>query len=72
MKKTKKAGSSMNTISPYDDQAWRARNDCDTLMEAERIRADPKRLKAARGAAKEKCAELEKTLAATQKLSTDK
>lgn len=40
-----------------EDKKWRAESDVRTLMEAEKIKADPKRLKAAQDMAKEKMME---------------
>lgn len=37
-----------------DDNRWRVESDLNTLMEAEKIKADPKRLAAAQAMAKEK------------------
>lgn len=42
----------------YSEKDWKAESDCNTLMEAERIRRDPKRLAAAQKVAKEKLGEL--------------
>ncbi|MFT3815256.1 MAG: hypothetical protein QM740_18065 [Acidovorax sp.] len=42
------------------DKDWQAESDMRTLAEAEEIRKDPKRLKAALAKAKEKIAELQK------------
>lgn len=43
-----------NTIAIQDENRWRAESDLSALMEAEKIKADPKRLAAAQAAAKEK------------------
>ena len=55
------------TIAAYDDAKWRAQSDMRILTEAAAIRRDPKRLKAAQKAAKEKLAEMQ---AETQAMST--
>lgn len=51
---------SKSTAAPlaYDDGDWRAREDMRTLMEAEKIKKDPKRLAAAKACAKKKLSEL--------------
>lgn len=53
-------------ISSADDKEWRAESDMRTLAEAEEIRKDPKRLKAAQAKAIEKIEEL-KSLAPEKK-----
>lgn len=53
-------------ISSADDKEWRAESDMRTLAEAEEIRKDPKRLKAAQAKAREKIEEL-KNLAPEKK-----
>lgn len=53
-------------ISSSDDKEWRAESDMRTLAEAEEIRKDPKRLKAAQAKAREKIEEL-KSLAPEKK-----
>ena len=65
----KKTSNSMNMVSSYDDQAWRADEDCRTLMEAEKIRRDPKRMKAAQKAAVKKAKELQLTADAAKDLA---
>lgn len=45
-------------ISSAEDKEWRAESDMRTLAEAEQIRKDPKRLKAAQAKAREKIEEL--------------
>ena len=45
-------------ISAADDKDWRAESDMRTLAEAEEIRKDPARLKAAQAKAREKIEEL--------------
>lgn len=47
------------TVSEKSEQDWRAESDMRALAEAEEIRKDPKRLKAALAKAKEKIAELQ-------------
>lgn len=47
------------TVSDKSEQEWRAESDMRALAEAEEIRKDPKRLKAALAKAKEKIAELQ-------------
>ena len=49
------------------DQDWKSYCDMRALAEAEEIRKDPKRLKAALAKAKEKIAELQSIPAATKK-----
>ena len=49
------------------DRDWQAESDMRTLAQAEEIRKDPKRLKAALAKAKEKIAELQSIPAATKK-----
>jgi hypothetical protein len=46
-------------VSDGSEQDWRAESDMRALAEAEEIRKDPKRLKAALAKAKEKIAELQ-------------
>lgn len=46
---------------PSDDE-WRARMDCDTLIECQKIEADPKRYKAALAEAKRRRDALDATL----------
>jgi len=46
-------------VSDKSEQDWRAESDMRALAEAEEIRKDPKRLKAALAKAKEKIAELQ-------------
>jgi hypothetical protein len=59
--------------APYDDSKWRAEDDMRTLVRAEEVRRDPKRLAAAKKAAREKQDEMKKEaqivadLAATKK-----
>lgn len=47
------------TVSDKSEQDWRTESDMRALAEAEEIRKDPKRLKAALAKAKEKIAELQ-------------
>lgn len=49
------------------DRDWQAESDMRTLAQAEEIRKDPKRLKAALAKAKEKIAELQSLPAAAKK-----
>jgi hypothetical protein len=63
---------SKNTISAYDEDKWRAESDCHTLIEAEVIRADPKRFKAAQQAAKRKVEEMTEKTQAMNKLAGKK
>ena len=49
------------------DRDWQAESDMRTLAQAEEIRKDPKRLKAALAKAKEKIAELQSIPAAAKK-----
>lgn len=48
----RKKSSALATIP--SDQHWRVESDLSTLMEAEKIKSDPKRLAAAQALAKEK------------------
>lgn len=66
------ANKSKNTITAYDDSQWRAESDCHTLIEAEKIKADPARLKAAKAAAKKKMKEMQQTMGSMQTLSNSK
>lgn len=50
----------MNAIASKSEADWCAEDDMRTLMEAEKIKADPKRLKAARAMAKTKVAAMTK------------
>ncbi|HEX4843193.1 MAG TPA: hypothetical protein VFV57_05940 [Limnobacter sp.] len=50
-----------------EDKKWRAECDMRTLMEAETIKADPKRLKAAQAMAKEKMMEAAKVAGSESK-----
>ena len=59
------AKNSTNSIGM--DQDWKAESDMRILAEAEEIRKDPKRLKAALAKAKEKIAELQSLPAAAKK-----
>lgn len=57
-----------NKVSTYGmENDWRADSDMRTLMEAEQIEADPKRLKAARAKAKEKLAQMQAVLGDKEK-----
>ncbi len=47
-----------------DEKKWRVESDLRTLVEADEIRKDPKRLAAAKALAKEKTTELQKISAA--------
>ena len=42
------------------DEEWRCESDCHVLMEAEKIKADPKRYKAAQALAKQRMMEVAK------------
>lgn len=50
-----------------DERKWRARDDAHALAQAEEIKADPKRLEAARGAARDMVAEEQERLAGLKK-----
>ena len=63
---TKKA-STPAAIGSYDDSKWRAEDDMRTLARAEEVKADPKRLAAAKKIAKEKLAELQSIAGLTAK-----
>lgn len=57
-----------NSTNPIGmDRDWQAESDMRTLAQAEEIRKDPKRLKAALAKAKEKIAELQSLPAAAKK-----
>jgi hypothetical protein len=43
----KQMGSKPAPTSDYDEEKWRAESDLRTLIDAEKIKADPKRMKAA-------------------------
>ncbi len=45
---------SMNVAMVKEDERWRVESDLSTLMEAEKIKADPKRFARAQALAKEK------------------
>lgn len=55
-----------NKAYPVAEKDWQAESDCHTLVEAQKIRKDPKRLAAAKKAALRKVKELEEH-AATMK-----
>ncbi len=66
----------MNTIEgaiavpkPMTEAQWRARDDARALMEAEKIKKDPKRLKAAKAAAKAMLEEAQEQVAAAKKFA---
>ncbi len=67
--KTKKASASLNAVAPYDDQKWRAQDDCRTLMEAEKIKMDPKRFAAAKKEAAAKAIEMQQMADAAEDLA---
>lgn len=52
------------TVSP--DEEWRVEHDLQTLMEAEKIKADPKRLAKAQALAKRKMMDVAKVAADTE------
>jgi hypothetical protein len=52
-------------INSYGSPAWQADQDLRTLCQAEEIRDDPKRLKAAQKLAKDKCEDLDTIAAMT-------
>lgn len=64
--------SSKNAITPHEDSQWRAESDCHTLIEAEKIKADPDRLKAAKAAAKKKMKEMQETMGRMQSMAAAK
>ena len=47
------------SVGIYDDAKWRAESDMRTLAQAQEIKADPKRLAAAKKCAEEKLAEMQ-------------
>jgi hypothetical protein len=47
-------GSTIGLSSAEQEKRWRAESDMDTLIRAQEIRADPKRLKAAQDIARER------------------
>lgn len=49
----------MNVTASPSEEDWRARMDCDCLMQAEQVMRDPKRRKAALAEAKRRTEELE-------------
>lgn len=51
---------SANVIAMDSDAEWRAESDLRTLIEAEKIEADPKRYKAAQALAKQRMMEVAK------------
>lgn len=59
----KKSKDTIAGISPFNEAKYRAQSDLSTLLEAEEINKDPKRLKAARVLAKERVTAM-KTVAA--------
>ncbi len=59
-----KKGNSKPAVAGYDDKDWQAESDMRTLMQAEEIRRDAKRLAAAKACAKKKLEEVA-TVAAT-------
>ena len=65
----KKSSNSLNETKAYSEDDWRAQEDCRTLMEAEKIEADPARFKAAKKEAKKKVKELQMTLDAAKELA---
>lgn len=52
MKPKRKKSSALASIAP--DQQWRVESDLSTLLEAEKIESDPKRMAAVRALAQEK------------------
>lgn len=68
MAKSKNATSADAT---YEDK-WRAQDDMRTLIDAEKIKKDPKRLKAAQKAAKEKIKEMNELADAAATLANGK
>ena len=56
-----------NTAMDVSEAEWQAKSDMRTLAEAEEIRKDPKRYKAAMEKAKEKLAEIQSLLDAPKK-----
>lgn len=50
----------------FDEAKWQAEQDMRTLMEAEQIKRDPKRLKAAKEAAKKKLEEAKAVAGVTE------
>lgn len=69
MKKKSKSSDQIAGISPFDDSKWRAQNDLDTLLRAEEIEGDPKRLAAAKKLAREKLEDMKDILAEDEKQS---
>lgn len=49
-----------NVLSISEDERWRVERDLETLMEAEKIKTDPKRLAKAQALAKQKMMETAK------------
>jgi len=65
----KKSSNSLNETKAYSEDDWRAQEDCRTLMEAEKIEADPNRYKAAKKEAARKVKELQAMLNAAKDLA---
>jgi hypothetical protein len=51
-----------NSVMAYSETDWQAKHDLETLLEAERIKADPERMKAVRKCAVEKKQQMVKDL----------
>lgn len=56
-----------NSIKIRPDEEWRIEADLNTLMEAERIKADPKRYEKVQALAKKKMMDVAKVAADTEK-----
>lgn len=54
-------------MKPMMDEDWQIENDLRTLMEAERIEKDPKRLKAAKDLARKKAQDIKSLLDESEK-----
>lgn len=55
-----------NSVGKFNESEWRADQDMRTLMEAEQIKRDPKRLKAAKEAAKKRLDEAKAVAGVTE------
>lgn len=59
--------STVPSLAPQPDEDWRAENDMRTLVEAEQIKRDPKRLARARAVARRHLANLQAAANLTKK-----
>lgn len=68
----KKKSSVVSLSAPFNEAKWQAQRDLDTLLEAKRIEADPKRCKAAKAQAKNRKEELAEQLGDIAVVEADK